>query len=143
MARQSEKFAASKFAGCDVADWLSDWAKRCGLDSETEFAMRLCAEELVTNVVMHGLGGDPGGHSIEVMAEAEPDRARIVIVDDGIAFNSATAADPGRQGSIEQATIGGRGIRLIRAHAAGIEWERIADRNQTTLTFNVSRAPGR
>ena len=126
-----------------MADWLSLWAANCGLDDEATFAIRLCAEEFVTNLVMHGLKDDPEGHTIEVVADTEPNQARIVIVDDGVAFNAATAMDPGREGTIELATVGGRGIRLIRAYASSVAWDRIDGRNQTTFTFKTSKAPDR
>ncbi len=123
-----------------MADWLSFWAANCGLDEEATFAIRLCAEEFVTNLVMHGLKDDPAEHTIQVVADTEPDRARIVIFDDGVPFNAAIAIDPGREGTIELATVGGRGIRLIRAYAASVAWDRIDNRNQTTFTFKTSKA---
>jgi anti-sigma regulatory factor (Ser/Thr protein kinase) len=135
---QRGQFKAGTLAGCDAADWIAAWAAACGFAAETTLAMRLCVEELVTNVVMHGLRGDLANHSIELIAEAEQDRARIVMIDDGKSFDITRAEDPGRQCSIDVATIGGRGIRLIRAYATHVDWQRIDGRNRTGLTFRIS-----
>jgi anti-sigma regulatory factor (Ser/Thr protein kinase) len=137
---QRRRFTASNLVGADAADWIATWATARGFDAETTLAMRLCTEELVTNVVLHGLDGNLAGRSIELTADAERDRARIVMVDDGRAFDIASADDPGRQGRIDVATIGGRGIRLIRFYAASVDWQRIDNRNRTTLTFKTSTA---
>jgi anti-sigma regulatory factor (Ser/Thr protein kinase) len=134
------QFAANKFVGCDVADWVNEWSTACGFDDETNFAMRLCVEELATNIIMHGLGNDLAGHTIEVTLDAEHGRPRIVMLDDGIAFDTAAAIDLGREGTIESATFGGRGIRLVRALSERIEWQRVDGRNQTTLVFKTAKA---
>ena len=99
--------------------------------------MRLCVEEMVTNLTMHGLVGAPRDHLVDLSVSVQPGEARVTMVDDGMEFDITAAADPGRQGTIESATIGGRGIRLIRAFATKLEWRRLDGRNHTTLVFKV------
>ena len=134
---------AGPYACCDAADWVVAWARALGFDDDIQLAMRLCVEELVTNLVMHGHGGDAHGHIIDLAASAEPGWARVTMIDDGPSFDVAAAAEPGRQDSIAAATIGGRGIRLMRGFAERLEWHYRDGRNHTTLVFKTVSAPGR
>jgi len=138
-----KRLQATAYANCDAADWIENWAAARGFGDETKFAMRLCVDELVTNLITYGVGKNSSDQFIELSASAEPDRARVVVIDDGIAFDVANAVDPGKEGSIEQATVGGRGIRLMRSFAERLEWRRVDGRNETTLTFKTAAAPDR
>ena len=128
---------AGPYACCDAADWVAAWARASGYDDDAQLAMRLCVEELVTNLVMHGLGGDGHDHIVDLSAAAEPGWARVTMIDDGPPFDIAAAVEPGRQDSIEAATVGGRGIRLMRGFAERLEWRHSDGRNHTTLVFRI------
>jgi anti-sigma regulatory factor (Ser/Thr protein kinase) len=128
---------AAVHAGGDAADWIGRWAAARQFSREPAYAMRLCVEEFVTNLITHGLKGELTGHMIALAATAKPGEVWVEITDDGAAFDIERAADPGREGTIEEATIGGRGIRLIRRFADRVEWRRLGDRNHTTLIFRT------
>jgi len=137
------RFQADRYANCDAADWIERWAAASGFDDRTKFAMRLCVDELVTNAIAHGIPANAPDRTIEIAAAAADGQARIVVSDSGVPFDITTSADPGREGTIENATIGGRGIRLIRSFAEKLEWRRVDGRNETTLVFRTAPAPGR
>ena len=118
-----------------AADWIDAWARAHGLDADSAFAMRLCVEEAVTNIVFYAYDDDPGRHLVTVAAAAQPGGARVTIVDDGRPFDVAAARDRGREGTIETATIGGRGIRLMRKFSEGLSHARTDGRNVLSLTF--------
>jgi anti-sigma regulatory factor (Ser/Thr protein kinase) len=118
-----------------AADWIDAWARAHELGADAAFAMRLCVEEAVTNIVSYAYDDDPGRHVLAVEAVAEAGGARVTIVDDGRPFDAAAAHDPGREGSIETATVGGRGIRLMRSFSRGLSHTRSAGRNRLSLTF--------
>lgn len=126
--------------GCDAADWIVAWAAQHGLDDDAQFAMRLCVEELVTNWVHHGLIRSPAQHSMELTARRDDTGTVVDIIDDGQPFDVAAARDPGQEGNINDATLGGRGIRLMRAFSRSMAWQLHKDGNHTTFTFAVTAA---
>ncbi len=136
------RIKAAAYANCDAADWIEAWATAGGFDDDAKFAMRLCVDELVTNLMTHGLPDGRLDRSFELIADGDQGKARVMMIDDGIAFDVTGASDPGREDTIEAATVGGRGIRLIRAFAERLEWRRIDGRNETTLVFKTAKAPG-
>jgi len=137
------RLTAERFAGCAAADWVAAWARDQGFGEDILLAMRLCVEELVTNLVMHGLTDRPPGQCFGLAATAEPGWARVTLIDDGARFDVSAVAEPGRQDSLEAARIGGRGIRLMRGFTERLEWRWVDGRNHTTLVFKTSSAPSR
>ncbi len=118
-----------------AAEWIAAWAGAHGLESDTAFAMRLCVEEAVTNIVSYAYDDDPGRHRVVVTAAADAGGARVTVVDDGRPFDPAAAREPGREDSIQTATIGGRGIRLMRRFSQGLAHSRADGRNTLSLSF--------
>lgn len=50
-----------------VQPWVESLADRHGFEEEARFAMQLCIEEALANVVLHGYRGEPG-HPIVIQA---------------------------------------------------------------------------
>ena len=108
------------------------------LDSAGAFAMRLCVEEAATNIALYAYvpACEPG----TIAAAASNLGAagvRLTITDHGRPFDVAAARDPGVEHDIQSATIGGRGIRLMREFSDTLQYARIGEQNQLTLTFAV------
>jgi anti-sigma regulatory factor (Ser/Thr protein kinase) len=132
---------ADKATIADVSDWAERWAKAHGLDGNIAFAMRLCVEEAVTNIVLYAYAPENAAGPIAVAAaDLGPDGVRLTIRDQGRPFDVATAQDSGREDDIESATIGGRGIRLIRQFSDRLDYARVGDQNQLTLTFATNQS---
>ena len=132
---------AAGYASCDAAEWIAAWAAGHGFDDDAQFAMRLCIEELVTNWVHHGLVQAPQDHLVHLKAWTIPEGAVVDILDDGKPFDIATAPEPEHKPSIEEASIGGRGIRLMRAFSHHIDWKNEKGGNHTTFTFTTTTVP--
>lgn len=142
--RPSEAFEAIADEGSipDFVDWVEAWAAERGLSADTSFAMRLCAEEAVTNIVLYAYDGGPGWTRIE--ADLAGDQAHIRIIDRGSPFDVAHAGPYGSEADIESATIGGRGIRLMWAFSNGLAYSRVGQENHLVLSFLTTRpAPAR
>ena len=129
---------ADKATIFELAEWAEGWAKAHGLDSAGAFAMRLCVEEAATNIALYAYvpACEPG----TIAAAASNLGAagvRLTITDHGRPFDVAAARDPGVEHDIQSATIGGRGIRLMREFSDTLQYARIGEQNQLTLTFAV------
>lgn len=102
--------------------------------------MRLCLEEVVTNIVRYAFDGIPEP-VLTVGIEAAPGMLKAVVVDNGAAFDPLGQRLAPPPGDIGSAPIGGVGIRLLRATASGLHYERIGARNRLTITCRLD--PGR
>jgi anti-sigma regulatory factor (Ser/Thr protein kinase) len=128
----------------ELAEWAEGWAQSRGLPPDAVFAMRICVEEAVTNIANYAFDGAYGPGTIALTATPLPNGVRVTVADRGRPFDVAAAEDPGREGDIQSATIGGRGIRLMRRFSDTLEYARVGDQNRLTLTFFTDKpAPGR
>lgn len=100
--------------------------------SELEFQMRLMLEELVMNVVSHGLAADDP--QISLALQSDEAEARAVLTDNGPAFNpldDAPSADT--ETSVEDRSVGGLGVHFVKTIADDVQYERVNDRNVLTI----------
>lgn len=113
---------------------LHDFLSVRGTSARASFHTELAFEELVTNVIRHAYAGRPAG-GIPIRIDVRVERSHIVLAveDDGPPFDPASAPDQGLPASIEEARVGGLGLRFIRAAAARIAYERLGERNRVTV----------
>jgi anti-sigma regulatory factor (Ser/Thr protein kinase) len=107
------------------------------IDASTSraFAVQLCLEELVVNVMLHAvpLAADP--LSIGIFIRPKGADLQVVVEDNGAPFDPTQAATQEPAPDLEAATIGGRGLMLVRQFAQALTYSRIGDRNRTMLDF--------
>jgi serine/threonine-protein kinase RsbW/sigma-B regulation protein RsbU (phosphoserine phosphatase) len=78
------------------------------------FSTNLCLEELITNTIQYGLQNAPD-HLIQIRISRTPDWLEIVLKDDAPAFNPfEIAPHPDLDASIEERSVGGLGVHLVR-----------------------------
>jgi anti-sigma regulatory factor (Ser/Thr protein kinase) len=113
---------------------LGAWLEHHKIELETENRARLVFEEIVTNVIRYGFA-DSGEHVIHAVAEIDNEDLTLRFDDDGRPFDPRTAPAPAPGGSLAQASIGGRGLMLVRAAARRIDYEHSGGRNRLTVTL--------
>lgn len=97
--------------------------------------VELVFEEIVTNIVRHGYT-DERAHEIDVRITCGDGSVVLAVEDDGRPFDPLQRPDPDKPASIEEATVGGLGILLVRKAATGLRYERTSDgRNRVTVTL--------
>jgi len=123
--------------------WAEDLARELMLPSSTSYAIQLCLEEAFTNIVRHGFAdAGPcvnGREQVRIAAEMVEGDVVLTIEDSGVPFNPLeyrSVVAPA--GSIEDAVVGGQGIRLMRRFAQQMDYEWRNDRNCLRLRFTVS-----
>jgi anti-sigma regulatory factor (Ser/Thr protein kinase) len=144
--------AANPFAARTDGDWsiampndlaglkeglngLGAWLERHQIDTETENRARLVFEEIVTNITRYGF---PQGEAHIVYAGAKLGEGELALSfdDDGQAFDPRKAPALQPTHSLAQASVGGRGLMLVRAAARRIDYERTLDgHNRLTVTL--------
>jgi anti-sigma B factor antagonist len=118
-----------------VGAWVDELAILLNLSGESEYALRLCLEESVTNIVNHATpepGVGPDIVALHLLANAT--KLRMTIEDQCGAFNPLDTPmpepnDPAPEGE------GGLGITLLRRHADEVSWERNGVTNRLTITL--------
>nr|WP_294509269.1 ATP-binding protein [uncultured Rhodopila sp.] len=121
-----------------VAAWAESLNETLQLPPSTAFAVQLCFEEAVSNVMRHGFVGAPGaGKDILLALERRGDTVIAAICDRGVAFDPLAMAPPAPAASIEDAVVGGQGIHLMRTFAQRMDYERRDGMNRLTLRFIV------
>ncbi|BBK29914.1 anti-sigma regulatory factor (Ser/Thr protein kinase) [Stella humosa] len=116
-------------------DWLEVELAHLDLDATRRDAIRLCAEEIATNIVTHAYPDGPAGAQFTVGLDAGPPVA-LTFEDAGIAFDPTAHQAVPAAGRAEDLDIGGVGIRLVRGFAQGMAYGRAGGTNRLRLTFS-------
>ncbi|HEX4322777.1 MAG TPA: ATP-binding protein [Acidobacteriaceae bacterium] len=128
-----------------VSPWVDGVVAALGLSSQRRFAIDLCLEEALSNIVRHGLSGDCN-HSVAVRSRigSVANGARelfFVLEDDAPHFNpldAPIAATGSIPSSIEEIAEGGRGIGLLRRYAGSLHYEALPVGNRLTIGFPLN-----
>ena len=119
--------------------WVDELAILLNLGGETEYALRLCLEEAVTNIVNHatpapGAPGEVAPDKVALHLLANASTLRLIIEDHCGPFNPLDAPLPGPDTPAPEGE-GGLGITLLRRHADQVSWERVGTINRLTITL--------
>jgi anti-sigma regulatory factor (Ser/Thr protein kinase) len=115
----------------DMAAILENVSSR--VPHEVAFAVRLCLEELIVNVITHGLGNDPG-HDIRVRVTISGPWLEVRLKDDAPAFDPFTEAPaPGLTLGVDERSVGGLGIHFVRRTMDDYRWHYIDGGNLIVL----------
>jgi anti-sigma regulatory factor (Ser/Thr protein kinase) len=122
--------------GCDLAELkrLGGWIEsQQELSDEASFAIQLCLEEAVANIIMYGGAGKDDRLEITVHLERNDKIVVARIEDNGRAFDPTRFPPLSVAKSLEEAKVGDLGIHLMRSFANGMHYERRDGRNRLTL----------
>lgn len=127
-----------------VWPWVDALAAERNIPAETLFAIHLCLEEALSNVIRHGYRGEPN-HAIELsFAAGEENGFTFTIVDSAPYFapdepdkrkQASRASSPVDALGAGELKIGGHGLQLMRRFAGSLCWERVPGGNRLTITF--------
>jgi anti-sigma regulatory factor (Ser/Thr protein kinase) len=120
-----------------LAAWIEGWARK-DVSSDLSFAVQVCLEEAVANVIMYGGMSDA---RLKIVIEVERNDTTLVarVVDNGRQFDPTQVPPPSIPASLAEAKIGDLGIHLMRSFASGMHYERRDGCNCLTLRFKESR----
>ncbi len=126
-----------------VTGWTDNVAKRLALPPSMVFALQLCFEEAVSNIVRYSFVGQAEGpglnRDVHLALAREADAVTVTIEDHGTAFDPRQVAPPAAPVTLGEAAIGGLGIHLIRQFAQGMEYQRTDGVNRLTLRFDLAK----
>jgi serine/threonine-protein kinase RsbW len=98
--------------------------------------LRLCLDEALTNVVQHGFAlrhKHPEGAMMRIDVLKSGSEVVLDIVDNGAEFDPTRRETPPLASSLDDAQIGGQGLRLMRHYLRDIQYRREQGRNHLRL----------
>jgi anti-sigma regulatory factor (Ser/Thr protein kinase) len=119
--------------------WVDEMVPVLSLSPKTTYALQLCLEEVVVNIVSYAF--EPGTmHDVHVALRRDGAGIVAEVTDDGRPFDplSHQESEPARD--LASAQIGGLGIKLVRSFANSITYQRVDSLNRLTLSFAVGEA---
>ncbi len=141
-----------------VRPWAGALAARYSVPPETQFAIELCLEEALSNIIRHGYQGRANqAISIACTVERAPTSVEnegagelvFIVEDHAPAFDplapvaaSASARAVNNQFDNSQDFLpGGQGLRLMRKFASRLAWQQLPNGNRLTLAFAIPPPP--
>ena len=115
-----------------LAQFVDEICEAVGLDAATTMKMNLAIEEAVVNVMRYAYLQDTIG-DINIEAQANDVRLKFVITDTGMPFDPTAMKEVDTSLSLEERSIGGLGIHLVRQIMDSINYERVNGTNVLTL----------
>jgi len=117
-----------------VGAWVDELAILLNLSHRAEYALRLCLEEAVTNIVTHAKPV-PGvdAEKVNLRLIAEPSQLCMTLQDQCEEYNPLRSGDVGATQDVSGE--GGLGIGLLRQHARDVTWSRVGPINRLMLTI--------
>jgi serine/threonine-protein kinase RsbW len=106
------------------------------LNSRTRYRVRLVVEEILTNIIKYAFPDDDP-HEISVRLKPAEDRLTIEFEDDGAEFDPRSAPPPDLSASLEETSVGGLGLHLVRANVEKMEYLREGPKNRLTVELSV------
>ena len=92
---------------------VTEWAQKAGFDERALYEIQLAVDEACANVVDHAYqGADPG--DIEVSCCLDDQILTVQVRDWGTGFDLTSVADPDLDAPLEERTLGGLGLFLVR-----------------------------
>jgi anti-sigma regulatory factor (Ser/Thr protein kinase) len=131
--RHSLTLTSSRAASGEASAWARALAEATGLPADKLYALDLCVVEIVSNVVDHSYRDAVG--EIRVELDVSASGATVTILDSGPAFDPLSVSAPVVAASLEEASVGGMGIQMVRASADGCRYEHRDGRNVFTAWF--------
>lgn len=120
--------------------WLHGGAAALGMPQAQIDRLDLCLNEVLANLTEHG-GQAVANHPILLRLESSSPAGGCVdllVSDRGQPFDSGKASIKNLPGSLEGATPGGLGLRLVKAFCDGLDYRVLDGRNELRITMRWS-----
>ena len=119
-----------------LADFVETIALEKHLSQSLAMGINLALEEAVSNVILYAYSKETDG-LVDVEAILRKDSLEFIIVDSGVPFNPTAAPVVDTTLPIEERSIGGLGIHLVRELMDSVSYERKDEKNYLRMIKNL------
>ena len=113
----------------ETTDTILESCQILGYDREFTGDVKLILEEIIVNIIKHGYDNSPE-KPIQLTVEMEAGQWMMTVQDEGKPFNPLDYDNLNKGKSLDEMTIGGQGIHLVKQIADRIDYKRTFDKNQ-------------
>lgn len=117
-----------------LSSQLRLFAEGNALAPELAHRLMLICEELVSNIIKYGYRDGQSG-LITLHIGTDGGRLAVEIIDSGQSYNPLQHPDPDVDLLLEERSVGGLGIYLVKQYADGLEYSRLDGRNRLKLSL--------
>jgi serine/threonine-protein kinase RsbW len=133
------RFAARMDSMAEIRKYVEHAGEAAGLRREESLKLLLIVEELFTNTVMHGYGGESDAPVWIALGPAASGLA-LSYEDEAPPHDPLSSFTPMKTSVLlNEQPVGGLGVKLIRKLASDLSYSRERDRNCIRLTFAPPR----
>jgi anti-sigma regulatory factor (Ser/Thr protein kinase) len=124
-----------------IAPWIERLGLQHAIPHNVRFAMNLCLEEALSNIIRHGYNNAPDRFITVRFSAPRENSFAFVIDDDAPHFNPLELPDAPPVAPSDSLThdapIGGQGLRLLRHFADTLQYEPKPVGNRLTIGFSL------
>jgi anti-sigma regulatory factor (Ser/Thr protein kinase) len=124
-----------------ITGWIERIASRFSIPSRVRFAMNLCLEEALSNIIRHGYRSEENRPIVLHLMNPEPGYLVFVVEDEALGFNLLEQPELPPMNPWN-GRLGGQGIRLIRRFADTLDYDPMPNGNRLRIGFFVDSAGG-
>lgn len=118
-----------------LAKAVETFIQENGLKKEQIFPINLALEEAVTNIISYG---NIQNSTIAITFTLKGDELKITVEDRGQPFNPLETSEPDiSEDDVDQRSVGGLGIHLIKNMMDAVSYQRQTDTNVLIMTKNI------
>ncbi len=118
----------------EFLNWILEFNKKEDLDPRIAQKLEFSSEEIYTNICSYAYPDNKDGE-LEAILYKNEDNVIIQFIDEGIPYNPLAKEDPDVELPIEERTIGGLGIFMVKNTVSKMEYEYKDNKNILTLTI--------
>jgi len=108
---------------------LTEFLGEEGVPPDRVRRTRLVVEELIVNIIQHAFEAETE-HTIVLTLRTEPGRVVVTTDDDGKPFDPREAPPPPLGRPIEEQSVGGYGVYLVKSMTKSLEYKRAGGKNR-------------
>jgi len=112
---------------------FTEFGRRHRLAPKILHDVNLAVEEILANIISYGYTDNREEHEIKLGVSVQPGEVRVDVEDDGRPFNPLEAPEPDTTKPLEERTVGGLGIHLVRKLMDSLEYKRRDNKNFLTI----------
>lgn len=120
---------------------VDEFGEKNRLAPDDLYTLHLSLDEVFTNIISYGYE-DSREHLVTISIALKGEDLTVEVEDDGSPFNPLDAPKPDLEQPIEERTVGGLGIHLVRSMMDTLEYRRSHGKNILTMNKKIKYIRG-
>ena len=123
-----------------AVEWVEGIARRESWPPKIVFALTLCLDEALTNVVSYAFDATTPAPAVTLRCRRAGPDIELELRDNGRPYDPTASETPALAASLDDASMGGHGVRLMRHYLQALNYRHEGDWNCLTMTLALGQA---